>query len=198
MKLTTTETFDFIEEFLLFSLYDDWEVFMETESGNFRHNEFRTVERTITIRSKEVDDLLRTNQIKLASLAEKQDATRWTAQSQQQQQQQQQPQQTSRPETKRVTITTGNDDDNNDDRTTSTMGGVPHNKSTRYRTTFDIYEIVGNSRDLDMFKRFMESQCAAEELNCWLDIEAFTYEFRENLNMHSLLLCSRFSDFSFR
>lgn len=31
------DTFDSIEEFLLLSLYDDWKVFIETETGYFRH-----------------------------------------------------------------------------------------------------------------------------------------------------------------
>jgi hypothetical protein len=37
------DTFDSIEEYLLLSLYDDWKVFIETETGYFRHVNYKFI-----------------------------------------------------------------------------------------------------------------------------------------------------------
>lgn len=39
--------------------------------------------------------------------------------------------------------------------------------------TFDLNELIGNHRELEMFKRFMESKEALNDLLCWMDIEAY-------------------------
>jgi hypothetical protein len=39
---------------------------------------------------------------------------------------------------------------------------------------FDLNELMNNSRELEMFKQFLESQQALNDLLCWMDIEAYT------------------------
>lgn len=39
--------------------------------------------------------------------------------------------------------------------------------------TFDLNELIGNHRELEMFKRFLESHDAINDLLCWMDIEAY-------------------------
>ena len=38
----------------------------------------------------------------------------------------------------------------------------------------DINEILNNTRDFEMFKKFLESQNALNDLLCWMDIEAYS------------------------
>ncbi len=40
--------------------------------------------------------------------------------------------------------------------------------------TFDINELINNTRDLEMFKKFLENQMALNDLLCWMDIEAYS------------------------
>lgn len=38
---------------------------------------------------------------------------------------------------------------------------------------FDLNELVGNNREFEMFKRFLESHGALNDILCWMDIEAY-------------------------
>ena len=40
--------------------------------------------------------------------------------------------------------------------------------------TFDLNELINNTRDLEMFKKFLENQNAINDLLCWMDIEAYS------------------------
>lgn len=52
------------------------------------------------------------------------------------------------------------------------------NRSQQLQSTidfraFDLNELINNSRELEMFKKFLESHGALTDLFCWMDIEAY-------------------------
>jgi hypothetical protein len=48
------------------------------------------------------------------------------------------------------------------------------NLSTRSSLLMDITELISNTRDYEMFRRFLESHNSINDLDCWMDIEAFS------------------------
>lgn len=51
-------------------------------------------------------------------------------------------------------------------------GGGEFKTMTDFRA-FDLNELINNSRDFEMFKKFLESHGAINDLLCWMDIEAY-------------------------
>lgn len=59
------DTFDSIEEFIANELYDEWKFFMETEDSYFNHNQIENIERSLKIRSKKIDEMIRDGLIRV-------------------------------------------------------------------------------------------------------------------------------------
>jgi hypothetical protein len=48
------------------------------------------------------------------------------------------------------------------------------NLSTKNFILMDVAELISNTRDYEMFRRFLESHNSINDLDCWMDIEAFS------------------------
>lgn len=51
-------------------------------------------------------------------------------------------------------------------------GEVDHQSSKS--SFFDLNELMNNTRDFEMFKSFLESNNALNDILCWMDIEAYS------------------------
>lgn len=141
------DTFDSIEEFLLLSLFEEWKSFLETEKGYFRHNEIESIERSINIRSKELDDLLDRDQVRMLDKYKERKMNFRNS--------------------RRMSI----DNDYSINQTRSIMNSQTNISVNSFT---DLGDLISNSKDYEMFRKFLDTQNALNDLDCWIDIEAFS------------------------
>ncbi|CAF0779308.1 unnamed protein product [Brachionus calyciflorus] len=144
---TYEDTFDAIEEFLLVTLFDDWKNFIETEENFFSHNEFENIERTINIKSKKIDELIEQGLLRMVPKSMN----------------------ISNISQKKSFLDQSLSQVNQDRWFIGEMGS----QSSRSQF-FDLNELITDTRDFEMFKSFLESNGALNDIQCWIDIEAYT------------------------
>ena len=57
---------------------------------------------------------------------------------------------------------------------TSSFVNSSANFSARSLGLMDIAELISSTKDFEMFKKFLDSQNSLIDLECWMDIEAFS------------------------